>query len=293
MPDPEEPESQWQEQPILQPTEKVLTGVRETLQIYGINIPELEKCVNKFHRGNISSQILNWKKITKDKVILDIIQHGLKLRIVDKPVTNAPFEHPRSIDETAIIDGEIQKLLRKQVIEEVANDTNTGYYSNLFTNRKMNGAYITILNLKKFNEYCTTEHFKMESIKNVINMLKPGMFLASIDIKDAFYSVLIFPGHRKYLRFIWKEKIYQFLAMPNGYIDAMRIFNKLLKPVFASLHELEYESSVYVDDSLSLAQTFQECFDNVLATISLLQELGFVIHPTKSIFVPTQKIFRL
>ena len=141
------------------------------------------------HGGNISSQILNWKRITKDKVILDIIQHGLKLRIVDKPVTNAPFEHPRSIDETAIIDGEIQKLLRKQVIEEVANDTNTGYYSNLFTNRKKNGAYITILNLKKFNEYCTTEHFKMESIKNVINMLKPGMFLASIDIKDAFYSV--------------------------------------------------------------------------------------------------------
>ena len=29
---------------------------------------------------------------------------------------------------------------------------------------------------------------------------------------------------------------------------------------------------------------------NVLSTISLLQELGFVIHPTKSIFVPTQKM---
>ena len=78
--------------------------------------------------------------------------------------------------------------------------------------------------------------------------------------------------------------------MPNVYIDAMQIFNKLLKPVFASLHELEYESSVYVDDSLLLAQIFQECFDNVLATISLLQALGFVIHPTKSILVPTQKI---
>ena len=158
----------------------------------------------------------------------------------------------------AIIDEEIQKLLRRQVIEEVANDANTGYYSNLFPNRKKDGTYRTILNLKKFNEYCTTEHFKMESIKNVINMLKPGMFLASIDIKDAFYSVLIFPGHRKYLRFIWKENIYQFLAMPNGYIDAIRIVNKLLKPVFASLHELGYETSVYVDDSLLLAQTFQD-----------------------------------
>ena len=39
--------------------------------------------------------------------------------MVDKPVTNAPCEHPISIDETAIIDGEIQKLLRKLVIEEV------------------------------------------------------------------------------------------------------------------------------------------------------------------------------
>ena len=162
MQDPEEPESQGQEQPILRPTEKVLIGVRGTFQIYGINISELEVCV---HGGNISSQILNWKRITKDKVILDIIQHGLKLQILDKLVTNAPFEHPRSIDERAIIDGEIQKLLRKQVIEEVANDTNTGYYSNLFTNRKKDGTYTTILNLKNFNEYCTTEDFKMESIK--------------------------------------------------------------------------------------------------------------------------------
>ena len=31
-------------------------------------------------------------------------------------------------------------------------------------------------------------------------------------------------------------------------------------------------------------------FDNVLATISLLQELGFVMHPTKSVFVPTRRI---
>ena len=44
--------------------------------------------------------------------------------------------------------------------------------------------------------------------------------------------------------------------MSNGYIDAMQIFNKLLKPVFASLLELGYESFVYVDDGLLLAQTF-------------------------------------
>ena len=112
-----------------------MIGIRGPYKIYGINIPELQKHVEKFQGGDISSQTFKWKKITKDQVILDIIQHGLKFWIVDKPVKNAPFEHPRSTDERALIDGEIQKLLRKQVIEEVANYTNTGYYSNLFTNR--------------------------------------------------------------------------------------------------------------------------------------------------------------
>ena len=205
-------------------------------------------------------------------MILNIIEHAFNLRIVDKPVKNAPFEHLRCMDEKAIIDGEIQKFLRNQVIEERANDANTGYYFNLFTNRKKDGTYRTVLNLKNFNENCTTEHFKMETIKNVINMLNPGMFLVSIDIKDAFYSVLIFPGHRKY-----KGKIYQ---MPC----------KLLKPGFASLYKLGYESSAYVDDNLLLAQTFQECFDKALSTISLLQELEFVIHPKKPLFIPAQKV---
>ena len=78
-------QSQGKKQLILQPTEKVLIGVRGTFKIYGINISELENCVDKFQWGNISSKNFNWKKITKHKVILDIIQHGLKLQIIDRP----------------------------------------------------------------------------------------------------------------------------------------------------------------------------------------------------------------
>ena len=60
----------------------------------------------------------------------------------------------------------------------------------------------------------------------------------------------------------------------------------MIKPVFASLHELGYPSFVNLDDSLLLAQIF----DNLLFAILLFQEFGFVIHPQMSIFVPTQKI---
>ena len=46
-------------------------------------------------------------------------------------------------------------------------------------------------------------------------------------------------------------------------MDAMRVFTKLLKPVFATLREQGYESVIYVDDSLLQGDTYQECLDNI------------------------------
>ena len=72
----------------------------------------------------------------------------------------------------------------------------------------------------------------MESIEQVIYMIKPNMCLASLGIKDAFYTVHIYEPHRKYLKFMWLNIAYQFIVMLNGYGDAMRVFNKILKPPF-------------------------------------------------------------
>ena len=33
---------------------------------------------------------------------------------------------------------------------------------------------------------------------------------------------------------------------------------------------------------------FTECASNVIGTITLLGNLGFVLHPKKSVFIPTQ-----
>ena len=70
-------------------------------------------------------------------------------------------------------------------------------------------------------------------------MIKPNMYLASLDVKDAFYTVPIYEPHRKYLKFMWLNKAYQFIVMSNGYVDAMRVFNKIL-----SLHFVGFKNRV-------------------------------------------------
>ncbi|CAG2253841.1 unnamed protein product [Mytilus edulis] len=48
------------------------------------------------------------------------------------------------------------------------------------------------------------------------------------------------------------------------------------------LRNLGYTNAGYIDDSLLCADTHKECKDNVQETISLMENLGFMIHPEKS-----------
>ncbi len=59
--------------------------------------------------------------------------------------------------------------------------------------------------------------------------------MASIDLQDAYYSVLVSEAYQKYLKFSWKGN--QFTCLANGLATAPCIFTKLLKPVYASLHQ--------------------------------------------------------
>ena len=129
----------------------------------------------------------------------------------------------------------------------------------------------------------------MASINNFINLIKPNVHMTSIDLKDASFSVPIHNDHKKYLMFIFGSLL-QFRSMPNGCGPAMRIFTKKSKVPFEHLRSQGQNSVVYVDSSYLQRYTHQSCLANILDTIKLLRELGFVIHPDKSVLTPSQTI---
>lgn len=58
-----------------------------------------------------------------------------------------------------------------------------------------------------------TKHFKMETIRNMINR---GDYLTSIDLTDAFLHILVNLSSRRYLQFEWCNKLFQFRVLPLG-----------------------------------------------------------------------------
>ena len=96
---------------------------------------------------------------------------------------------------------EIKNLLHKGVIEECQHEEGE-YSAPISLTPKSDGSFRMILNLKKLNDHMPYIHFKMETIKCVLNLVTTNYYMAKTDIRDAYYSIPILPEHKKFLKFL-------------------------------------------------------------------------------------------
>ena len=153
-----------------------------------------------------------------------------------------------SAEETEIISGKIAKLLKKGCIKKCDKEKGD-FISTVFTRRKKDRGMHTILNSKQLNKHATYQHFKMESLSDVFMIILPNCWMASVDLKDAFYNIPINNAHQKYFKSMWYQKFYKYLGVPNEYSDAMWVLTKMLKLSFATLPKQGFISIIFVDDS--------------------------------------------
>lgn len=232
-----------------------------------------------------------WRKLTNDKIIMDMVEH---CHIDFKPdffvlEKRNYSQYKFNSSETEIINSEITKLLELGVIKKVEYEPGQ-FVSPIFIRPKKNGEHRMILNLKKINSYIPYFHFKMDTFEKTLTLIKPGMYMASCDLRHAYYSVPVAEEHQKYLRFEWNGTLYQYTCFPNGLACCPRLFTKLLKPVFAKLQTMGHVVTGFIDDSLQCGETYIECVENVQDTRDLMVSLGFMLNLEKSIFIPTQVI---
>ena len=63
---------------------------------------------------------------------------------------------------------------------------------------------------------CTFMHFRMFTTNSVLSSIRKGDYAFKIDLQDAYFHVPIHPSSRKYLRFAFENKVYQFRVLPFG-----------------------------------------------------------------------------
>ena len=242
-----------------------------------------------FQAGQIKTKLNNWKRMTSDPEVLETVK-GLKIKFDGNPMTCSQKEQRYfSENENRAVDEEIEKLLKKKVIQKSCPETGQ-VVSPIFVREKKDGSHRMILNLKDLNQQVEYQKFKMETVQTALQLTTKNCYFASVDLRDAYYSIEIHTEFRKYLKFYWRDTLYCFQAAAMGLAPVPRKFTKLTKPILAHLHDLCHVITSFIDDSLLIGQTKAEIYESVIDTVKVFDSLGFTIHDEKSQLMPTQEI---
>jgi hypothetical protein len=242
-----------------------------------------------FMAGNTKNCLKVWTQLTSDPEILDYAAH-CHIEFTDDPAKYSCRGHRNfTADEHKIISKEVTKLLELGVIIN-SNHEHGECISPIFVVPKPDGSHRLIFNMKNCNQAVLYRHFKMDTLASILSLVTPGAYMATIDLRHAYYTIPIASEHQKFLKFLWNGNLYQFTALPMGLSSSPRIFTKLMKPVLAALRQKGHINSGYIDDFYLQGQLFGDCASNVCDTVRSFISLGLYPHPDKCCLIPKQEI---
>ncbi len=112
-------------------------------------------------------------------------------------------------------------------------DRESGFYSRYFVVPKKDGGLRPILDLRLLNRSVSRLKFRMLTVKQVVSQIRSEDWFVTIDLKDAYFHMSILPSHRKFLRFAFRGKAYQYRVLPFGLALSPRTFTKCVDAALA------------------------------------------------------------
>lgn len=232
-----------------------------------------------------------WKRVTDDAWVLRVVREGYRIEFTSVPSFNGIRETRPPQAQADVLSDEVASLLLKGAIRPVPpHDQKRGYYSTYFLVPKKDGGYRPILNLRWLNLSVRYRRFRMETLRTIIAVVRPGMWMASIDLKDAYFHIPIHSAHHRFLRFKFAGVVYEYRCLPFGLSSAPWLFTKMLLPVLAHLRRRGILVFAYLDDLLVLAPSPSVLRESVAQVAESLRKLGFLINMKKSETEPTQRL---
>ena len=243
--------------------------------------------LSKFHKI--------WEQKGAPPSVQQIIKTGHRIQFEKSPPLTLPlkqYETFLSPTQSLIVEQEIKELVEKGALRVVSYSEAIkvpGLYSRVFVVPKPNGNHRVIINMKPLNKFIVKETFHMESEKEVRSLLEPGCWGSVIDLSDAYYLVSVDKRDRKYCRFIFQGKIYEYKALPMGLTESPRVFTRIARFAAGLIRKKGIKLVMYMDNLLVIAQTKQTCQSSVDTTIDILSELGFLLNHAKCNLSPSTR----
>ena len=143
---------------------------------------------------------------------------------------------------------------------------------------------------KSVNSYAKTNTFKYETVDNAVQKLKPGSWMAKVDLSQAYRSVGIHPDCYKATGLKWNfsfspEGEYTYMIdtrLPFGAAKSCEIFQRISSSVTRMMRRRGFDVISYLDDFLCIEDDKNYCALAYATLRMLLTSLGFTINEDKA-----------
>ncbi|KAG1005310.1 hypothetical protein G6F57_008522 [Rhizopus arrhizus] len=115
-----------------------------------------------------------------------------------------------------------------------------------------------ILDCQKLNSFIQVEHFKMEGVPVLRELMEKDDYICKIDLKDTYVVVPIHVDSQDFLSFENEGTVYQYKSLAFGLSVAPRVSFKIMRYAIEPLRKEGIRIIYYLDDIYILAKTKQE-----------------------------------
>ncbi len=195
-----------------------------------------------------------------------------------------------SAAKASVLQQELSSLLQKGAIEEVPqSEVERGFFSRYFLVPNRDGGLRPILDLRRLNLSLYKGKFKMLTMRTIMSQVREGDWFVTIDLKDAYFHIQVVHRHRRFLRFAFGGKAYQYKVLPFGLALAPRTFTKCMDAALAPLRLQGIRVLNYLDDWLILAHSRELVSRHRDIVLGHIHSLGLRMNAKNSVLLPSQR----
>lgn len=237
--------------------------------------------------------------------ILNGVKYGFD--VIDTEVAESAVKPTEMENYNSATSPENFAKVEQQIKEEILNDrykivkTKPRIISALGAVNKSNGKVRIIHDASRpsggaINDFWVKEKFQYQSIQDAVDLVRPGYWMAKVDLLSAFRSVSTHVSNHKFMGLKWTfsgDNEPTFLVdtrLPFGTRRSPYIFHQLGQAVRRMMIRMNHpEVVVFLDDFLVVNETYEGCLESLNVLMRLLRKLGFSLNYNK-VSMPSQLI---
>jgi len=240
--------------------------------------------------GSLSEHIQFWEEIGASKFVLDIITHGYVLPFKLLPSPKKFKNHKSALCHEKFIEESVLSMLERGCVREAVNPVVCSPLGVVDNGKKLR----LILDLRYVNEHLFEFKFKLEDLKTVLDVYEQGDFLITFDLKSGYHHIAMAELHRKYLGFSCmvqgKVRYFEFCVLPFGLSTAPYVFTKVTRPIVSLWRRQGIRCQLYMDDGSGGHKSYEGAVAVAKVMKTDLLRAGFVPHPDKCRWEPSQRV---